>query len=97
MPAETELRDVTLRTHIRRLIDEGRLPILLPDKISAGYGSWSKCDGCDQPVTPIQIEYDVEDSKESRVQLNLHLGCFVLWQVECVKRIRKHNGGALPD
>jgi hypothetical protein len=77
------------------LIDAGRLPLLLPDKISAGYGSGSKCNGCDQPVTRTQVEYDIEDPGSGTAHLILHLGCYVLWQIECVKRIRARNQSSL--
>lgn len=95
MRAESKLRDVTLHAHIRRLIDEGRLPVLLPDMVSANYGSGSKCHGCDQPLIPTQIEYDVQERRNGTVQLSLHLECYVLWQVECVKRIRDRNRHSL--
>jgi hypothetical protein len=97
MRTESRIRDFTLHVHIRRLIDEGRLPLLLPDKISAGYGSGSICDGCDQPVSSAQIEYDVEDSGDSGAHLNLHMECYVLWQSECVKRMRERNQQSLHD
>ena len=91
MPTEAQLRDVTLHAHIRRLIDEGRLPVVLPGKTRAGAGSGSKCDACDQPVTATQIEYDVRQPGESVAQLSLHLECYVLWQIECVRRIKKRS------
>jgi len=95
MPTESQLQDVALRDLIRRLIDEGRLPLFLANKISAGYGSGSKCNGCDQPVTRTQIEYDLEDPGSGTAHLILHLGCYVLWQIECVKRIRARNQSSL--
>ena len=94
-PTGSHLRDAELHARIRRLIDDGRLPLLLPDKISAGYGSGSRCHGCDQPVTLAQVEYTVEDHRDTTVQLKLHLGCYVLWQVECVKRLKKRQRGSL--
>ena len=88
MPTEAQLRDVELRDRIRRWIDEARLPVLLPDRICAGYGSGSKCPACEQPITSAQIEYDVEYPRNGTPLLSLHLGCYVLWQIECVKRTR---------
>jgi len=87
MAAKSPVQTSKLRAHICSLIDEGRLPVLLPEKISAGYGSGSKCHGCNQPVTATQIEYDIEECKNATVQLSLHLGCYLLWQIECVKRM----------
>ena len=94
MPTEAQLRDAVLRDRIRRWIDEGRLPVLLPDRICAGYGSGSKCPACEQPITSNQIEYDVDYPSNGTPSLSLHLGCYVLWQIECVNRIRKERNDA---
>ena len=91
MPTEAQLQDIELRDRIRRWIDEGRLPVLLPDKICAGYGSGSNCPACEQPITSSQIEYDVEYPSNGTPLLSLHLGCYVLWQIECVNRVRKER------
>ena len=92
MPAKFQLRDVALHAaQISRLIDERRLPVVLADKVSAGYGSGSKCNGCDQPITHTQIEYDVQNSGTYAARLILHLRCYVLWQSECVRRMEKRN------
>src|SRR5262245_13535675 len=95
MVIEHQLRDIQLHAHIRRCIDEGRLPIYLPDSISAGYGSGSKCHACDQLITPSEIEYDVQDPTNSTARLRLHLGCYVLWQTECVRRTRTRREDSL--
>jgi hypothetical protein len=87
MPTESQLRDPILRARIRRRIDEGRLPVTVPKKINAGYGTGSRCDACDQPITRSQVEYDI-DEVPSGAPLHLHLGCHVLWQIECVERLR---------
>jgi len=91
MPTESQLRDVQLHARIRQLVDEGWLPIVLPDMIEAHYGSNSKCYACDQPVTDGQIEYDAGDPRDRSALLRLHMGCFVLWQIECVRRIRNQQ------
>ena len=94
MPTEAQLRDAELRDRIRRWIDEGRLPVLLPGRICAGYGSGSKCPACEQPITSNQIEYDVDYPSNGTPSLSLHLGCYVLWQIECMNRIRKDRTDA---
>jgi hypothetical protein len=94
MPSESHPPGIELHALIGRLIDEGRLPVLLPDIVSAGYGCGSRCDGCDQPVTHTQIEYEVGDRRDGTSQLSLHLECYVLWQIECVKRMKKRKRGA---
>ena len=44
MPTKTQSRDVALdAARINRLIDERRLPVVLADTVSAGYGSGVKC------------------------------------------------------
>ena len=92
MPTKSQLRDVALQAaRISRLIDERRLPLVLADRVGAGYGSGSKCIGCDQPITHTQIEYDVQDSTPCTPRLSLHLRCYVLWQSECVRRMEKRN------
>jgi len=91
MHTEYQLRDLERHARIRRRIDEGRLPVHLPDRISAGHGSGSKCDACDQPVSAGEIEYNVEDPRNGTTRLSLHLECYLLWQIECVKRIREQR------
>ena len=87
MSVESQLRDLEPYVRICRCIDEGWLPILLAEKINAGYGSGSKCHACDQPVTSGQIEYEVEHPRV-QARLSLHLECYVIWQIECVRRLR---------
>jgi hypothetical protein len=92
MPTESQLRDPVLRAAIRQRIDAGRLPVMIPKRISAGYGTESLCDACEQPITRKQVEYDIDDVPYG-APLSLHLGCHVLWQIECVERMR----AAMPD
>jgi len=87
MPTKYQLRDLQ-QARIRRCIDEGWLPVYVPERISAGYGSGSKCHACGQPIAPGEIEYDVEDPRNGTARLSLHMGCYVSWQTECVKRMR---------
>ena len=99
MRSKSQLRDVVLHAaQISRLIDEGRLPLVLADRVGAGYGSGSKCNGCDEPITHTQIEYEVPDSGNCSARLSLHLRCYVLWQSECVRRMEKcnHQDSQLP-
>jgi hypothetical protein len=91
MLSQYQLRDFELRARIRRCIDEGRLPVFLPDSINAGYGSGSKCHACDQPIANSEIEYDIQDPGNATARLRFHLGCYVLWQTECLKRIRTEH------
>ena len=88
MPIETQLRDTALRLRIRELIEDGHLPVMVPKNIGAGYGSGRACDACDQPITKTQIEYDVVDYQH-RKRLFFHMGCHVVWQLECIEALRR--------
>jgi hypothetical protein len=88
MPTEAQLCDAALRQRIRQLLDDGTLPATLSTHIHAGYGSGAnRCAGCAQTIERSQIEYDVPlpDTSEP---LHFHMGCHVLWQIECVNRLR---------
>ena len=88
MPTGCQLLDATLREQISQRIAKGRLPVTLPEHIEAAAdGSGNKCHACDQPITSRQIACHVEDP-EHHTRLTLHLGCHVLWQIECVKRVQ---------
>jgi hypothetical protein len=84
MPTESQLRDTALRLRVRELLQNGRLPAMLPKEIYAGYGEGNECLVCGQPITATQVEYEVAYDGS---RLRLHLGCHVIWQMECHKRI----------
>lgn len=91
MLIEYRLPHLERHARVRRRIVERRLPLHLPDRIIAGHGSGSKCAACDQPVNADEIEYDVEDPRNDAARLNLHLECYLVWQIECVKRLREQR------
>ena len=82
MPTESQLRDTALRLRVRERIADGRLPVMVPTRIDAGYGSGHLCVACDQPITSTQVEYELADCRDGR-PLRFHLGCHVVWQIEC--------------
>ena len=82
MPTESQLRDTALRLRVRERIENGRLPMMVPTLIEAGYGSGEVCVACDQPITSTQVEYELADCRDGRL-LCFHLGCHVVWQIEC--------------
>ena len=93
MPTESQLRDAALRLRICQLIDDGRLPVMMAERIYGGYGSGGVCDACNQPITSTQVQYDVEDECDpTHHRLSFHMGCHVVWQLECV--LRAKSGGA---
>ena len=85
MPTESQLRDNELRLRILQRIEDGRLPVMLPRHIAAGYGAGNVCAACDQPVTATQVEYEVQAGDPL---LRFHLGCYVLWQIECQRKLQ---------
>ncbi|HEY6824133.1 MAG TPA: hypothetical protein VI195_06805 [Steroidobacteraceae bacterium] len=87
MPTESQLRDHELRVRIRRLIGQGVLPVMVPKQIAGGYGSGQLCVGCDQPIASAQVVYEVTDERNGR-RLSFHLGCHVVWQLECAAHLR---------
>ena len=96
MPTESQLQDAALRAFIRQRLEDGLLPLTLSKTIAIGYGSGNKCLACDQPVTIEQIEYQAFGPRYGAA-LCLHWGCHVLWQLECVARIRKQRPGSRED
>jgi hypothetical protein len=87
MPTESQLRNKALRARIGQLIDGGELPAIIAKTIHAGYGSGLQCHACGRSITREQLEYETLFPKA----LRLHLGCHVLWQIECVVRARKRT------
>ena len=82
MPTESQLGETQLRAQIRQQIEDGLLPVFIPETVVAGYGTGAQCYACHQPITPEQIEYDVEVWRRGK-PLGFHLACYVLWQFEC--------------
>ena len=88
MGNESPLPDIALQMRVRERIEAGLLPVMLAKHIFAGYGEGNLCLACDQPITPKQIEYEVDqDFNGAHYRLRLHLGCHVFWQLECHKRL----------
>jgi hypothetical protein len=85
MPTESQLRDTALRLRVRERIENGRLPMIVPSQIAGGYGSGRVCAACDDPITSSQVEYEVNDERNGN-RLSFHLGCHVVWQLECLPK-----------
>lgn len=81
MPTESQLRD-ELRRRVRQYLERGRLPMLVPEEVAAGYGSGRMCAACDEPITSTQVEYEVDDCRGG-VRLRFHLNCHSAWRLEC--------------
>jgi hypothetical protein len=82
MPHGPPICDEELRSMARERIADGRLPIIFPRSMHAGYGSGTTCQVCAQPIEPFQIEYEITASPDNRL-LSFHLACHAIWQLEC--------------
>jgi hypothetical protein len=63
---------------IRDKITRGMLPRKPPAKIWAGRGHGEVCAGCDQPIGPEQVAYEIENGHVFR----MHIDCAALWEEE---------------
>jgi len=93
MPTEAQLYDAALRVLVRRKLDDGRLPLDLTRTISVGNGSGNTCLACDQTITVEQVEYQAFGPRYGPA-LRLHWGCHVVWQLECIERMRRQWGSS---
>jgi hypothetical protein len=93
MPTESQLHDAALRTLVRRKLDDGRLPLDLTKTIAVGTGSGNICLACDQTITVEQVKYQAFGPKYGPA-LRLHWGCHVVWQLECIQRMRTQWRGS---
>ena len=84
MLSEPQMRDTALRLRVRERNEDGRLPVMVPESIFAGYGSGHVCVACDQPITSTQVEYELDDYRDG-ARLSFHVGCHAVWQIECAK------------
>jgi len=92
---DSQLQDDALRARIRQRIDLGRLPVFIPGTIQAGYGAGLKCYACGESVTRTQIEYHVHDPGYGP-PMSLHFRCHVIWQTECIERLRQKRSRGCP-
>jgi hypothetical protein len=68
---------------IQAKITAGLLPRDRPQKVWIGPGSDKVCDGCDQPITKEQREYEFDPPGWPTIRL--HAECLELWHVERMK------------
>jgi hypothetical protein len=68
---------------IRAKIATGLLPRDRPQKVWVGLGSDKACDGCEQPITKEQREYEFDPLGWPTIRL--HSECLGLWHVERMK------------
>ena len=66
----------------------GASPGIRVDKFWEGKGSGSRCNGCDQTISPDDAETEIELA--AAVLLRLHQRCFSAWQLEIGRQGRGH-------
>lgn len=72
---ESELHAIA-RTRIK----DGTLPREVPPAIIAGYGSGNSCGLCDYPITPTDVEYEVQKwGPGGGASYSFHISCQSIW------------------
>jgi hypothetical protein len=72
MPSSPDAAD-----KIREKVTAGTLPDV-GGITFAGFGTGQTCDGCDTPILPAEMEYEVE--ARDRRTFRFHVRCVLLWQ-----------------
>jgi hypothetical protein len=67
---------------VQQRLADGRLPLIAPNSVLAGYGTGRCCAACGEPIDPDQVQYELDD-----VGIAFHLVCHTVWQQECLDRI----------
>ena len=84
MPNEPQLRQLA-----RQVLLNGTLPRRDPDRTWGGPGVGAMCTVCEQPVTPDQMEYEVQFARDGNNpgldRFHLHIRCFAVWELERTK------------
>ena len=91
MPNERQIRALA-----RKALRAGNLPRRDPDGTWGGPGVGALCVICGEPVTPDQVEYEIEftyDGATPRLdKYALHIRCFAAWEMERTKPQEKITG-----
>jgi len=84
MPNEAALRRLA-----RLVLESGKLPRRDPTRTWGGPGVGALCTICAQPITPEEIEYEVQFAHVGATpeldRFHLHLRCFAVWELERTK------------
>jgi hypothetical protein len=92
MQSTAFLSDGELLQRVRQRIDEGRLPVVIPSLISAGYGAGTApCIVCDLDILSDQVIYEIDDPRNVDELLPFHFACYVIWQRECAHRLKNRG------
>jgi hypothetical protein len=72
----------TLRRLIRSKLADGRLPVNSIPRFWGGAGAGEMCDACEEIITKDQFVMEGFALVGGRRPLQLHVGCFHLWDDE---------------
>jgi len=66
------------RARVRELLGSGALSPIRGGVQSAGYGSGQACCVCGDPISSLDMEYEVGDGESKAPRC--HFACFVVWR-----------------
>jgi hypothetical protein len=74
-----------VEAHLPRLalerVQQHLLPATTRGPLWAGPGSGGACSLCGEPLSPVEIEYEVEEgTRENRRTFRLHIACHTAWE-----------------
>ncbi len=95
MPTHSVLPEDEVRERVQQALETGRLPLLRPARINAGYGSRGICCACVRVIDTDKIEYEVA-SPDNLQKLIFHFACYVIWQRECSARMQHSMAPGAP-
>ena len=75
-----------LREKARAAVMNGKLPARRPDRTWGGPGVGAVCTVCNEPVTPSQMEFEIQFSRDGDNpgldKYHVHIRCFAAWEFE---------------
>src|SRR5215469_5801598 len=90
MTTEPVLHESELRARVIQRLEDGRLPVVLPTRINAAYGTRMPCDLCDRPIAANEVEYEVTDPGSGK-RLHFHIACHYAWRRECEHILQRQS------
>jgi hypothetical protein len=72
-----------LRLIARYRLDVGQLPPCEPITLLGAVGSGAPCALCDSPITPREVEYEVEVASRRGSSWRFHIRCHAAWRDVC--------------
>ena len=85
-----------IETHLPRLalerVQRHLLPATTRVPLWAGPGSGGACSLCGEPLSPVEIEYEIEEGVcENRRTFRLHIRCHAVWEAA----LREHSADVI--